>query len=73
MPFQRVRPWRERPPSFDAWYGIGEGWMCTPIHPLSGGRSRPSKENQRRGTLALVPLGEDGHRSLRDAGIVQLF
>ena len=44
MPFQRVRPWRERPPSFDAWYGIGEGWMCTPIHPPSGGRSRPSKE-----------------------------
>ena len=25
MPFQRVRPWRERPPLQDAWYGIGEG------------------------------------------------
>ena len=42
MPFRRVRPWRERPPSFDAWYGIGEGWMCTPIHPPSGGRSGPA-------------------------------
>ena len=42
MPFQRVRPWRERPPLRDAWYGIGEGWMCTPIHPPSGGRSGPA-------------------------------
>ena len=25
MPFRRVRPWRERPPLRDAWYGIGEG------------------------------------------------
>ena len=23
-------------------YGIGEGWMCTPIHPPSGGRSGPA-------------------------------
>ena len=26
MPFQRVRPWRERPPGFDASIGIAEGW-----------------------------------------------
>ena len=41
MPFRRVRPWRERSPSFDAWYGIGDGGMCTPMPPSPArGRSR---------------------------------
>ena len=33
MPFRRVRPWRERPPLRDAWYGIGDVGMCTPMPP----------------------------------------
>ena len=37
MPFRRVRPWRERPPLRDAWYGIGEGGMCTPMPPSPAG------------------------------------
>ena len=37
MPFQRVRPWRERPPCFDAWYGIGEGGHVHAPATLPGG------------------------------------
>ena len=40
MPCRRVHPWRERPPLRDAWYGIGEGGMCTPMPPSGEGRSR---------------------------------
>ena len=37
MPFRRVRPWRERPPLRDAWYGIGEGRHGHAHATLSGG------------------------------------
>ena len=40
MPFRRVRPWRERPPLRDAWYGIGEGRHVHAHATLPGGRSR---------------------------------
>ena len=48
MPFQRVRPWRERPPLRDAWYGIGEGGMCTPMPPSPVG-SLPTSDPSRKG------------------------
>ena len=44
--------WPERPPSFDAWYGIGEGWDVH-AHPPSVGRSLWSSNPVR-----------EGHRSL---------
>ena len=40
--------WPERPPSFDAWYGIGEGWDVH-AHPPSVGRSLRSSNPVREG------------------------
>ncbi len=40
--------WPERPPSFDAWYGIGEGWDVH-AHPPSVGRSLWSSNPVREG------------------------
>ena len=66
MPFQRVRPWRERPPLRDAWYGIGEGGMCTPMPPSPAGSlpaSNPSrKEFQRRCQAADHPVRRPSSR-----------
>ena len=54
MPFRRVRPWRERPPLRDAWYGIGEGGMCTPMPPSPAG-SLPASDPSRKGFEPMKP------------------
>ena len=54
MPFRRVRPWRERPPLRDAWYGIGEGGMCTPMPPSPAG-SLPASNPSRKGFEPMKP------------------
>ena len=54
MPFRRVRPWRERPPLRDAWYGIGEGGMCTPMPPSPTG-SLPASNPSRKGFEPMKP------------------
>ena len=73
MPFRRVRPWRERPPLRDAWYGIGEGGMCTPMPPSPAG-SLPTSNPSRKGyepmkpaTLAVIgtALGASAGHALR--------
>ena len=54
MPFRRVRAWRERPPLRDAWYGIGEGGMCTPMPPSPAG-SLPASNPSRKGFEPMKP------------------
>ena len=48
MPFRRVRPWRERPPLRDAWYGIGEG-RHGHAHAILRRGSLPTSDPSRKG------------------------
>ena len=52
MPFRRVRPWRERPPTFDAWRGIEEGWDVH-LHPTLRRGSLRSSNPLREGRRAV--------------------
>ena len=68
MPFQRVRPWRERPPRPRAWYGLGVGCVFTPRPPPSKGVAPyplilPGRVSRRSGDRRLgSSLGPDGGR-----------
>ena len=55
MPFGRVRPWRERPPSFDAWYGIERGGSLRSSNPVREGHRSPGTGASRTWRLGLWP------------------